>query len=322
VWSRRSRENEDLVRQRLRTVWPGVATSDPRRDGGFASQLSDDVLDDDSDLGDELADAGLGLADRDLDRPGFADRDLVWPGLADRDLGGVGVSDRDLGGSGFAGREVGGAGIAGGGGPAGGRGVLGAFDPGRRGLRALLVVAAVVVVVAGYLFWRGQPRVEAAPGAPTATVPGSPADPSAPAGTILVAVTGRVVHPGLVRLPDGARVQDALAAAGGVLPGTDISFLNLARKLTDGELLVVGVSPPPQAVDGAAAGTAAGAGRVNINTGTVAELDTLPGIGPALAQRIVDYRAAHGPFHSIDELRKVSGIGDAKFAEIKDRVTV
>ncbi len=202
----------------------------------------------------------------------------------------------------------------------GGRAVLGAFDPGRRGLRALVAVAVVVVAVAGYLFWRGQPRVEPAPAAPPVTA--GPATGAASAGTVVVAVTGRVQRPGLVRLPEGARVQDAIAAAGGVLPGTDISFVNLARRLTDGELLIVGVTPPPDAV--AAPGPSGGpaGGRVNINTGTVAELDTLPGIGPALAQRIVDYRAAHGAFHSVEDLRKVSGIGDATFAEIRDRVTV
>ena len=88
----------------------------------------------------------------------------------------------------------------------------------------------------------------------------------------------------------------------------------------DGELLLIGVTAAPPA-GGPAPGAATG-GRVNINLATLAELDTLPGIGPALAQRIVDYRTAHGGFRSVDELRKVEGIGDAKFAEIKDRVTV
>ncbi|HWB36562.1 MAG TPA: ComEA family DNA-binding protein [Rugosimonospora sp.] len=182
------------------------------------------------------------------------------------------------------------------------------------------MVAAVVVVVAGYLVWRGQPHVEPAP-APEVTA--ADAAGSQSPDTIVVAVAGKVLHPGLVRLPAGSRVQDAIDAAGGVLPGTDISLINLARKLTDGELLVIGVSPPP-ADPGApgAPGAPAGDGKVNINSATLAELDTLPGIGPALAQRIIDYRTAHGPFHSIDDLRKVSGIGDAKFADIKDRVTV
>ncbi len=191
--------------------------------------------------------------------------------------------------------------------------VLARFDPGRRGLRALAVVAALVVLVAGYLAWRAQPRAEPVP----PPVPSMPLQVSS-AGTILVAVTGRVAHPGVVRLPAGARVQDAIEAAGGALPGTDLAFLNLARPVRDGELVIVGVTPPP----GLALPGAPDNGRVNLNTATPADLDTLPGIGPELAARIIDYRTQHGGFRSVDELRKVSGIGDAKYAELKDRVTV
>jgi competence protein ComEA len=200
---------------------------------------------------------------------------------------------------------------------AGGRASLGAFDPGRRGLRALLVVAAVVVVIAGYLFWRGQPRVEPLPATPPPTaVAGTE---SASSGSIVVAVTGRVAHPGVFRLPAGARVQDAVDAAGGVLPGTDLTLVNLARRLNDGELVAIGVTGAPVAPGG---GPATAGGRVNLNTAGAGELDTLPGIGPALAQRIIDYRTGHGGFRSIDELRKVEGIGDAKFAELRNLVTV
>jgi competence protein ComEA len=172
-------------------------------------------------------------------------------------------------------------------------------------------------VIAGYLFWRGQPRVEPL----TTTAPPTAAAASAgePSGYLVVAISGRVLRPGLIRLPAGARVQDAIDAAGGVLPGTDLTMVNLARRVTDGELLVIGVTPAP-----GDAGSAAGApaGKVNINSAGVSQLDTLPGIGPALAQRIIEYRTAHGGFRSVDELRKVEGIGDAKYAELKDRVTV
>ncbi len=192
-----------------------------------------------------------------------------------------------------------------------GRSALGAFDPGRRGIRVLVVVAVLVGLAAGYLAWRSRPRAEPVPAAPavaTAPVPST--------GQIIVAVQGRVAHPGLYRLPPGARVADALAAAGGALPGVDLSYVNLARKVSDGELILVGTSPPPEP------GGPGSGGKVNLNSASLAQLDTLPGVGPALAQRILDYRAQHGDFHSVDELRRVAGIGDAKFAQLKDLVTV
>ena len=175
----------------------------------------------------------------------------------------------------------------------------------------LAVVAVLVVLVAGYLAWRSRPHAEPVP-VPSVAVSGT----GTPSGLIVVAVQGRVVHPGLYRLPPGSRVADALAAAGGALPGVDLSFVNLARRLGDGELLLVGATPPPEQ-----GGPAAG-GKVNLNTATLAQLDALPGVGPALAQRILDYRAQHDGFRSVDDLRHVSGIGDAKFAQLKDLVTV
>lgn len=135
----------------------------------------------------------------------------------------------------------------------------------------------------------------------------------------MVAVQGKVRKPGLVRLPAGSRVADALAAAGGVRAGTDITGLNLARKVTDGELIIVGQSPPP---DPAAAGFGGTGRKVNINRAGPSELATLPGIGPALARRIIDYRSRHGPFGSTTDLRQVPGIGDARFAQLEDLVTV
>ncbi|OLB80472.1 MAG: hypothetical protein AUI14_06600 [Actinobacteria bacterium 13_2_20CM_2_71_6] len=200
--------------------------------------------------------------------------------------------------------------------PPPGRSVLGAFDPGRRGVRVLAVVAVLVVLIAGYLAWRSRPHAEPVP--PLGSSAPAPTSTASPPGLIVIAVQGKVVHPGLYRLPAGSRVADALTAAGGALPGVDLSVVNLARKLSDGELLLVGAAAPPD--QGAGAGTQGG--KVDLNTATLAQLDALPGVGPATAQRIIDFRTQHGGFRSIDELRKVQGIGDAKFAQLKDLVTV
>ncbi|MDO4901246.1 helix-hairpin-helix domain-containing protein [Actinomyces sp.] len=157
-------------------------------------------------------------------------------------------------------------------------------------------------------------------------------------GKIIVHVAGAVATPGVVTLPPGARVIDAITAADGSLPDADTDQLNLARVLSDGEQVRV----PHQGEDlsawqsehgaGDAAGTASiGAngggpqntgGRININTASATELETLTGIGPALAQRIVDYRTDHGPFASVDELTNVSGIGAAKLEALRDEAAV
>ncbi|MCI4062181.1 ComEA family DNA-binding protein [Micromonospora sp. R77] len=211
----------------------------------------------------------------------------------------------------------------------------GAFDPGRRGVRALAVVAAVVALGAGLWAWRSRPHAE--PVSPVATAAASALPEPAAAGSaaasssaqLVVAVAGKVRRPGLVRLPAGARVADAIEAAGGALPGVDTALLNPARKVTDGELVVVGATAPP-APAGAPPGAPAGAagegavpgGPVNLNTATLAQLDALPGVGPVLAQRILAHREQHGPFRSVADLRQVEGIGDARYEQLKELVTV
>lgn len=203
----------------------------------------------------------------------------------------------------------------------------GRIDLGRRGAAALVVLAVLVAGLSGALVLRSRPHEVVAPTVVSAgrPVPGSAAAPSSPPAALVVAVDGKVAHPGLVRLPEGSRVDDGIRAAGGVLPGTDLAGLNLARKLVDGEQVVVGQPPAPPGAAGSpgtGSGAAQSGGRVDLNAATAADLDALPGIGPVLAQHIVDWRTEHGRFGSVDQLREVSGIGESKYSQLKDKVRV
>ncbi|WP_232247657.1 ComEA family DNA-binding protein [Kitasatospora azatica] len=135
---------------------------------------------------------------------------------------------------------------------------------------------------------------------------------------MVVDVAGRVAHPGLLTLPAGSRVADALRAAGGTQAGVDTDGLNLARVLVDGEQVLVGAPAPP--AGGSAAPTPRG--PVSINHATLDQLDALPGIGPVLARHILDFRTQHGLFHSLEQLRQISGIGDRKYSELKPLLTL
>ncbi|WP_116451418.1 ComEA family DNA-binding protein [Blastococcus litoris] len=196
------------------------------------------------------------------------------------------------------------------------------WDPGRPGARSLWLAALVAaLLLAGWTWW-DRPRVEPV-GGPAAATAGAPS--TTPMGevaetteTVVVSVVGQVVRPGLVTLPTGARVADAIAAAGGLLPEADAASVNLAAVVADGEQLAVGAPASPA---GTTAG-AAGGGRVDLNAAGVAELDALPGIGPVLAQRIVDQRESQGPFRSVEELDDVPGIGPAIAAELAELVRV
>ncbi|MEB8336745.1 ComEA family DNA-binding protein, partial [Streptomyces endophyticus] len=141
------------------------------------------------------------------------------------------------------------------------------------------------------------------------------------AAGVVVDVSGKVRRPGIQRLPAGARVADALRAAGGLRPGADTVGLNRARLLVDGEQVLVGAPPAAAAApSGGPAGASAPAGPIGLNTATLEQLDTLPGVGPVLAQHIVDYRTEHGGFRSVDELREVNGIGDRRFEDLQNAV--
>ena len=139
-------------------------------------------------------------------------------------------------------------------------------------------------------------------------------------------VDGKVRRPGIVRLPAGSRVVDAVKAAGGPRRGANLSGLNLARVLVDGEQVVVGVPTPAGVAAGAASTPGSGAGPpgalVNINTATQDQLETLPGIGPVTAQAILQWRTDNGAFSAVDELLEVSGIGEATLADLAPFVTV
>lgn len=198
-------------------------------------------------------------------------------------------------------------------------------DPGRRGAAALVLVAVAAALGAAVLAWHGRPQPEAVAPPPVlaAASPGASSGPSA--GPLVVAVTGRVRNPGVVTVPAGARVIDAVKAAGGPLPGVDLALLNLARKVADGELVVVGMPAAgpgdPAAGTGASAGTGEGT-PIDLNAATLADLDTLPGVGPVLAQRILDWRTENGRFASVDQLGDVPGIGESRLAQLRELVRV
>ncbi|GGT08167.1 hypothetical protein GCM10010254_30750 [Streptomyces chromofuscus] len=210
--------------------------------------------------------------------------------------------------------------------------------------RSVVALAVLLVVVTGFAvqhFWAGRAQSVRAPEVVRAAAPyasdaaepppvsGAAAPPigaaaRTPVAEIVVDVSGKVREPGVHRLPAGSRVADALKAAGGVRPGTDIDGLNRARFLVDGEQVVVG-GPAPAAVPAPAGGVPAGGAAgptapVSLSTATVEQLDTLPGVGPVLAQHIIDYRTRHGGFRSVDELREVNGIGERRFADLRNLV--
>lgn len=180
--------------------------------------------------------------------------------------------------------------------------------------RALLLLFALVCVISVAVVARGHSQ----PVAETAPIVIAPPK-------VMVDVAGAVKSPGVYELPANSRVIDALAAAGGAVPHADTSDINLARIIKDGEQVYVDLATV--SISSGRSGPVTRAvkrksGPININRATAGELDSLPGIGPVLASRIIDYRKANGPFTSVDDLQKVSGIGSAKFAQFKSKVRV
>jgi competence protein ComEA len=222
-------------------------------------------------------------------------------------------------------------------------------DPGRAGAIALAAVAAIAVLVAIFTLMRDQPApvrsaklppVDAVASASRSPSPSATASPNQP---VVVSVVGLVHTPGLVTLAPGARIADALKAAGGTTDGADTVGLNMARQVDDGEQIVVGIAPakgqPPALGSSVSSGSATpgapGTGSrpnrpdrpgrsevVNLNTATVQQLDALPGVGPVTAAAIVAWRDAHGKFTSVDQLAEVDGIGPSRLEKLRRLVRV
>lgn len=181
--------------------------------------------------------------------------------------------------------------------------------------RALLILFSLCLGLGGFFFVRSGPS----------TSPEIVQDLVIPiqetvTAEVIVNVAGKVASPGVYKLPVGSRVVDAINLAGNQIKGVDISDINLARVLVDGEQILVG-TPPAVAAKKAAAKVSA-SNPLDLNRATAAQLDTLPGIGPVTAQRILDYRSKVGRINSVDELKKISGLGGAKFEEIKNLLRV
>jgi competence protein ComEA len=191
-------------------------------------------------------------------------------------------------------------------------------------------LAALVVVVLGVRYMQGQARGS---GAPVASTPARGSAAAAgttvrleprPATVALVHVAGAVRTPGVYRLRDGERVQDAVRRAGGPRAGADLNAINLAAKVADGQQVVV----PRRGAAGAAPAGGAGAGEpgsppqapVSLNSATAEQLDTLDGVGPATASKILEYRRQHGGFRSIDDLGEIPGIGPKRLAALRGKV--
>jgi competence protein ComEA len=184
--------------------------------------------------------------------------------------------------------------------------------------RAVAIVFAAFLALGGAFFALAQGSASSA-ASPVISIPVSPTI----ASVIVVDVSGKVIKPGVYKLPTGSRAIDALTLAGGAKAGVDTSDINLAHVLVDGEQIVVGA---PKVVVSSSKGSksksklSASGGPISINSATAAQLDSLPGIGPVMAARIIAYRQKSGPFKAIDELRKVPGMGAAKFAEISNLI--
>lgn len=176
--------------------------------------------------------------------------------------------------------------------------------------RGLLIIFAAMIGLGGFYYFNSRPAIEQAAVSIKEPIP----QPSI-AAQLIINVAGKVSNPGVYQLPQGSRVIDAIKAAGNQLKGVDISDINLARILVDGEQILVGANNQTKGKSKAKKITADN--PLDINRATLAQLDSLPGIGPITGQRIIDYRKKVGRINSLDELKKISGLGGVKFEEIR-----
>lgn len=213
-------------------------------------------------------------------------------------------------------------------------------DPGRAGGIALAVIAAIAVLITVFSLMRDDPAAVMSAKLPPVEMvsSASPRSSAAPDQPVVVSVVGLVTKPGLVTLAPGARIADAVSAAGGALKGADMLGLNLARHLTDGEQVVVGISTPAGQPSELGSSVSGGAPRapaaeptptggtasepIDLNTATAEQLDALPGVGPVTAAAIVAWRDANGKFASVDQLGEVDGIGSARLEKLRALVRV
>jgi competence protein ComEA len=190
-----------------------------------------------------------------------------------------------------------------------------------RQLAALGLALVALLVLGGWYVSRGGP--EAAPASAPAIAVTDDGGGAAGGGSVIVHVAGAVREPGVYRMRAGARVDDAVGRAGGATPRADLTQVNLAAKVEDGRQIVVPrrVPTPATGAGGSSAPPQPGV-PLNLNTATLEQLDELSGIGPATAQKILDYREEHGGFGSVEELGQVPGIGDVRLASLREQVRV
>jgi competence protein ComEA len=176
------------------------------------------------------------------------------------------------------------------------------------------ILIAIILVSAGFILFASPKKGEVKIVDPSETKSGQ---------VCKVDVEGAIRHPGVYSLSPDNRVEDAIKAAGGALANADLSKVSngLAAKISDGQRIMIPFVVDTNSVSEASS-TGESDGRININTASLAELDTLPGVGPATAQKIIDYRQQNGSFGSIEDIMKVSGIGQAKFDNMKDKITI